>query len=239
MKNWKEQIYTAHLNNAPDAFSVFSYTPERPEVSPLPIENDLTWHDINYQMSHWPVDKQPYLNARYGDYDKSTATWPSQVSHSSLIGVEAKGDVSWNTAYQINSDGNKYRVYLMLLGINQPDAASDIDAYTRGWLYMGSPTNLNGVSYNPDVTGYSKREMVLMKTAGTESCQFTCNPTGAVKNPVFRIDNWIGSGNVTVKVDGKALVSDSDYLSDTVGGSLVIWLNKTISSTFSVEIIPV
>ena len=36
----------------------------------------------------------------------------------------------------------------MLLGINQPDAASDIDAYTRGWLYMGSPTNLNGVSYN-------------------------------------------------------------------------------------------
>lgn len=57
----------------------------------MPIENDLTWHDINYQMSHWPVDKQPYLNARYGDYDKSTATWPSQVSHSSLIGVEAKG----------------------------------------------------------------------------------------------------------------------------------------------------
>ena len=57
VKNWKEQIYTAHLNNAPDAFSVFSYTPERPEVSPLPIENDLTWHDINYQMSHWPVDK--------------------------------------------------------------------------------------------------------------------------------------------------------------------------------------
>ena len=54
------------------------------------------------------------------------------------------------------------RVYLMLLGINQPDAASDIDAYTRGWLYMGSPTNhLNGVSYNPDVTGYSKREMVF------------------------------------------------------------------------------
>ena len=239
VKNWKEQIYTAHLNNAPDAFSVFSYTPERPEVSPLPIENDLTWHDINYQMSHWPVDKQPYLNARYGDYDKSTATWPSQVSHSSLIGVEAKGDVSWNTAYQINSDGNKYRVYLMLLGINQPDAASDIDAYTRGWLYMGSPTNLNGVSYNPDVTGYSKREMVLMKTTGTGSCQFTCNPTGAVKNPVFRIDNWTGSGNVTVKVGGKTLVSDSDYLSDKVGGSLVIWLNKTISSTFSVEIIPV
>ena len=88
----------------------------------------------------------------------------------------------------------------MLLGINQPDAASDIDAYTRGWLYMGSPTNLNGVSYNPDVTGYSKREMVLMR---------------------------------------KTLVSDSDYLSDKVGGSLVIWLNKTISSTFSVEIIPV
>ena len=104
---------------------------------------------------------------------------------------------------------------------------------------MGSPTNLNGVSYNPDVTGYSKREMVLMKTTGTGSCQFTCNPTGAVKDPVFRIDNWTGSGNVTVKVGGKTLVSDSDYLSDKVGGSLVIWLNKTISSTFSVEIIPV
>ncbi|MFR6636446.1 MAG: hypothetical protein ACLURQ_04440 [Bacteroides thetaiotaomicron] len=150
-------------------------TPERPEVSPLPIENDLTWHDVNYQMSHWPVDKQPYLNARYGDYDKSMATWPSQVSHSSFIGVEAKGDVSWNTAYQINSDGNKYRVYLMLLGINQPDAASDIDAYTRGWLYMGGPTNLNGVTYDPNVTGYSKREVVLTKTTGTGSCQFTCN----------------------------------------------------------------
>jgi hypothetical protein len=138
------------------------------------------------------------LNARYGDYDKSMATWPSQVSHSSFIGVEAKGDVSWNTAYQINSDGNKYRVYLMLLGINQPDAASDIDAYTRGWLYMGDPTNLNGVTYDPNVTGYSKREVVLTKTTGTGNCQFTCTPAGAVKNPVFRIDNWTGKSHISM-----------------------------------------
>lgn len=236
VKNWKEQIYTVHLNNAPDAFSVFSYTPERPEVSPLPLENDLTWHDINYQMSHWPVDKQPYLNARNGDYDKSSATWPSQVSHSSLIGVEAKGDISWNSAYQVNADGNKYRAYLMLLGINQPDAVSDIDAYTRGWLYLGNLTNLSGVSFDAGVTGYSKREMVLTKT-GTGSCKFTYNPTGTIKNPVFRIDNWTGSGNVTVKVDGKALVFDDDFLSDKIGDSLVVWLKKTTSTAFSVEIL--
>ena len=86
---------------------------------------------------------------------KSTATWPSQVSlYLSLIG-EASDRFEY-CFIRLIRDGNKYRVYLMLLGINQPDAASDIDAYTRGWLYMGSPTNLNGVSYNPDVTGYSQ-----------------------------------------------------------------------------------
>ncbi|MDR0940332.1 MAG: hypothetical protein LBN29_13490 [Mediterranea sp.] len=238
VKNWSEQIYVAHLNDAPDAFSVFSYTPERPEVSPLPIANDLTWHDVNYQMSHWPVDKQPYLNARHGDYDKSTATWPSQVSHSSLIGVEAKGDVAWNTAYQVNPNGDKYRVYLMLLGISQPGAEADIDAYTRSWLYLDSPTDLEGVTYDPNVTGYSKRELVLAMKADASGCRFACNPAGAIKNPVFRIDGWTGTGRVTLKVDGQLLAPDNDYLSDKIGESLVIWLNKATSSTFSVEITP-
>lgn len=235
VKNWKEQIYTAHLNNAPDAFCVFSYTPERPEVSPLPLENDLTWHDISYQMSHWPVDKQPYLNARNNDYDKSGATWPSQVSHSSLIGIEAKGDISWNSAYQVNKDGNKFRTYLMLLGINQPDASSDIEALTRAWLYTGNLKDLNGLSYDPQVTGYAKREIVLSRTTG-DNCKFTYVPTGTIKNPVFRIDNWSGSGNVTLRADGKELTPDEQYLSDKIGNSLVIWLKTTTSDSFTIEI---
>lgn len=121
-----------------------SYSPNRPEVSPLPIENDLTWHDTDYQMSHWPVDKQPYLSARYGDYDKSNATWKSNISHSSLIGVEAKGGLDWNSHYQLRDNGDKYRVYLMLLGINERNKEQNIHAYTRTWLHHGNFLNLMG-----------------------------------------------------------------------------------------------
>lgn len=235
VKNWEEQIYTAHLVNAPDAFAVFSYSPNRPEVSPLPIENDLTWHDTDYQMSHWPVDKQPYLSARYGDYDKSNATWKSNISHSSLIGVEAKSGLDWNSHYQLRDNGDKYRVYLMLLGINERNKEQNIHAYTRTWLHHGNFSELDGVEYNPSVTGYSKREIVLSSRGGS-NFGFKYAPMGEMKNPVFRIDDWNGKAEIDLTVNGEQLLFNQDYLCDKVDGSLIIWLNKSTSSVISVKV---
>ncbi len=234
VKNWTEQIYTTRLNNAPDAFCVFSYSPGRPEVSPLGIENDLTWHNTTYQMSHWPVDKQPYLYARSGDYDKSMATWPSQVSHSSLIGVEAKGNTAWDEAYQLKPNGDKFRVYLMLLGINQPDATEDLNAAVRSWLCHGTFSGLQSLSYDTAVTGYSKREIVLQRS-GPGKTEFTYNPGGMIKNPVFRIDGWGQAVPSAIKENGNTLVAGNDYACDVTDGSLVVWLNRTTSQPFTLS----
>lgn len=232
---WPEQIYTAHLASAPDAFSVWSYTPERPEVSPLPISVDFDWHWTGYEMSHWPVSKMVYDGAFNGDYDKNMAIWSSQVSHSSLIGIEAKGDTSWGSAYQTRPNGDKYRVYLMLMGIVNPGSNDEVNAYTRSWLYMGEPSNLSGVTFDAATTGYSRRETVL-KSDGSASCAFTMNPSGSVKNPVFRIDGWKGDANVTVTLAGEALTAGTDYLAAKSGGNLVIWVNRTLSGSFRVEV---
>lgn len=235
VKNWSEQIYRARLQSAPDAFSVFSYSSSRPEVSPLPIENDLSWHDTRYQMSHWPVDKQPYLGARDGDYDKSNATWSSQVSHSSFIGVEAKGNTDWSASYQTDPTGRKFRAYLMLLGINQSDASDDVAAHTRGWLEVGTFDNLTGVVFDPTKTGFSKRELVLSRS-GSGSCSFRYSPTGKIKNPVFRIDNWSGSATPIVKLEGVNLAAEDDYICDKISGSLVLWLKKTTDQPINISI---
>ncbi len=226
VQEWSEQIYCARLNSAPDPFCVFSYTEQREEVSPLPICNDFSWHAATYQMSHWPVDKQKYLRVPWDDYDKSYATWPSQVSHSSLIGIEAKGDTSWSNCYQTTDDGYKYRVYLMLLGVVTDDDIQSVDGFTRSWLY-GQITNLQGATLDSDV-GYSQRELGLEATATQIS--FNYKVDGEAINPVFRIDSWMGGQQVEITLDGQGLSANSDYVASIIEGSMVIWFNRTFNS---------
>ncbi len=233
VKRWSEQIYRARLSNSPDAFCVFSFSPDRKEVSPYEICNDFSWHNTTYQMSHWPVDKQKYLLVPNGDYHKSYATWPSQVSHSSLIGIEAKGGTDWNSNYHTNSDGNKYRVYLMLLGVVENDNTSATDNYTCGWLNY-TISNVSGATFDASVTGYSKREIVLNAT--TTNIKFNYSSTGTSKNPVFRIDNWKSNSDVTLKVGDKNLVYETDYLAEVIDGSLIIWFNHEFAGSSSIEI---
>lgn len=236
VRRWPEQIYSAHLNGAPDVFCVFSHTPERPEVSPLPISNDFNWHDTGYQMCHWPVSKIVYDGAFNGDYDKSIAVWESQVSHSSLIGIEATGDTSWNSSYLLNEKGEKYRVYCMLMGIVPSGQSDEIDAYTRGWLYLGNPVKLEGVDFDASTTGYSKRETVLKAKKGIKQCVFTFNAAGTVKNPVFRIDDWEGDSNVGVSLSGESLEKGKGFISAKVDGSLVVWINRSVTGMFDVGV---
>ncbi len=233
---WDEQIYRARLSDAPDVFCAFASPSRYPDVTPLPISLDLSWHDITYQMSHFPVDKQPYLNARYGDYDKSSATWPSQVSHSSLIGIEATGGCDWTSDYDTDDAGRKYRTYLMLFGISLPDDTAGTDASVRAWLADGTFRNLSGVSVPESRSGFDKREMVLERT-GTEECRFEFVPSsGPVRNPVFRIAGWEKAGQVSVTCNGRNLAEGTDCISGVIGGDLVVWLNMTSASAMSVSI---
>lgn len=232
---WDEQIYRVRLNSAPDAFSVFSDPGKYPGSEALPVSLDLSWHDITYQMSHFPVDKQPYLLARYGDYDKSNATWPSQVSHSSLIGVEAKEGCDWTSDYLVDDEGRKYRAYLMLFGIAEADDSGSVDAHVRSWLSCGSLDNLSGVTVPEDVTGYDKREIVLRST-GDASCGFRFVPAGTVRNPVFRISGWTGGDVASLYCNDRELVAFSDYICDIVDGNLVIWMNIETGSPIEIRI---
>lgn len=232
---WDEQIYRARLSDAPDVFCAFASQSRYPDVTPLPITLDLSWHDITYQMSHFPVDKQPYLNARYGDYDKSSATWPSQVSHSSLIGIEATGGCDWTSDYETDTSGRKYRTYLMLFGISLPDDAAGVDASVRAWLSAGTFRNLSGAELPEIRNGFDKREIVLNR-AGTEECSFEFVPSGTVKNPVFRISGWEKTGQVSVKCNGRNLAEGTDCISEVIEGNLVIWLNLTSDAAISISV---
>lgn len=229
---WGEQIYRARLSNSPDVFCVYAEPARYPGSSDLPVSLDLDWHDITYQMSHFPVDKQKYLEVPSGDYTKSNAVWPSQVSHSSLIGIEAKDGLDWQSDYRLDEKGRKFRIYRMLMGISKEDDTDSVNGFVRSWLAPGEFSGLEGLT----LTGqdYSGRETAFM-SEGSGKKVINRNSDAPVKNPVFRIDGW-GTGAVSVTVDGNELENGTDYISDIEDGTLLIWFNRTFNGNSMIEL---
>ncbi len=229
IKTWDEQIYKARLRKSPDFFCVFSYNPQRLATAPLPIENDLTWHNTTYLFSHWPVDKQKYLGVRKGNYSSSRATWPrGQVSHSSFIGIETKEGTDWQFDYRVDDMGRKYRTYLMLFGMVPPDRDKQIKAHARTWLFEGSIDQLEGLSYAADQHNYAQRELVLKcQKKPMNAVSLRINPVARMRNPVLRISEW-GSAVCELYADGKLLELGRDYLCDYVGDDLLLWINREL-----------
>lgn len=229
---WGEQIYRARLSNSPDVFCVYPDPAKYPGVADLPVALDLDWHNITYQMSHFPVDKQKYLEVPSGDYSKSNALWPSQVSHSSLIGIEAKSGLDWQDNYSLDNKGRKFRIYRMLMGISAADDMDSVNGFVRSWLAPGVFSDLEGLT----LTGqeYSGRETVFL-SAGDGDKTICLKAEAGVRNPVFRIDGW-GTSGVSVSVNGKEFVQGSDYVSAIEGDSMLIWFNAFFSGDNRIEL---
>lgn len=231
---WNEQIYCARLKNAPDIFCVFPSPDKYPGSSDLPVSIDLSWHNTIYQMSHFPVDKQKYIEARNGDNSKSNALWPSQVSHSSLIGIEAKEGTEWNDRYRIDRHGRKYRIYRMLFGISPEDERETINEFTRSWLSPGRFEHLEGLSM-PEMS-YSKREIVF-RSEGIGAKRIEFSTEEAIRNSVFRIEGW-SSSDVRIVCNGKQLEEGRDYLAVQQHDSLLIWFNFRFQKKNVIKLIP-
>lgn len=232
---WGEQIYRARLKNSPDAFCVYPDSRRYPGTSDLPASIDLDWHDTGYQMSHFPVDKQKYLEVRNGDYTKSGATWPSQVSHTSFIGIEAKHSTDWQSDYRTDEQGRKYRVYMMMFGIVARDDVNSLNASVRSWLSYGNVVDPVGVevSQQPD---YGKKEITLRCLPGADVKSFALNPASEIRNPVILLENWGGSLPESVTLSGQALSEGVDYLCAVEDGELLLWFNRSFSGKSVFEI---
>ena len=230
---WNEQIYRARLKNSPDPFCVFPNTIYK-NVSDLSPTIDLGWHGTGYEMSHFPVDKQKYLRVNYDDFSKSFSTWHSQVSHTSLIGVEAKQGTDWTSDFRLDSKGRKYRIYQMMLGIVEPDDENSINGFIGSWLSpcVGSAEGMTLAT----VQNYDKREITLdcRATSGVRSITFS--PDSKIKNPVFLIREWKGKAPESLQLGETRLVAGTDFITHLESGNLLLWLNinldKKVTLTF-------
>lgn len=216
VKAWTEQIYTINLKNAPAPFCVFSFNNSRnPQTAPLAITPEFTWHQTTYQMSHFPIDRQPYLT----DYDKSIATFPSQVSHSSVIGIEAYDGTDWGSDYQLDTDGRKFRVYISLFGLNTE--VDDVSRHATTWLFDGSANVTSPYIYKG--VDYKEKTLVFQSTA---SGRLEVDLSKSVSYPTIKLEG-VKLTNPSVKVGGASVVG---AIAKVVDNDTYVYIPQTIDS---------
>ncbi|MDR1652171.1 MAG: hypothetical protein LBS01_00705 [Prevotellaceae bacterium] len=222
VKAWQEQIYTVNLNNAPNPFCVFAYSQNNKQTAPLAITPEFTWHNTHYQMSHFPTDRQPYLNG----YDKSMADFPSQISHSSVIGIEAMENTDWTDDYLTDTNGRKYRVYISLIGLDM-DKNNIAAQYTQTWLYKGTVQTSENCEFKE--MDYAEKTFVLSKKAeGICNVVFSKN----IINPVLKFEN-ADLSNLNLKIDNRSF---TDIITEKRGNDFYIFINKKIEAGSLIQI---
>ena len=235
--NYDQIIMSAHYNNGPDVFLVYNNNVSYTTNDGYQLEGRVSWHCPSLNFSHWPVNRQPYGR---NTNDPSTKSLPYHKFDASSNALGSFGRYllgqDWSANYKINSDGRKYRDYIMLVGINEPNNYTTLRKKTQTWLEPGLV-----VSNNPNIhyKGASYAEKVIQFEAeeGESSWKFLVSPSGnyTILNPVFKCNNWSGSAGVTVRVNGDAI---SGFRSALVDNQLLVWIEDEFSENTSFEILP-
>ena len=124
-------ILAAHFKNHPDVFEVFNDNPTVPSTyAGNAINIYKTWHNINYAMSHWPVNKEQY----HTDAFKSSTTWDEQIKHSSIVGAGIYGGTDWNDNYKTDENGRKYREWYSFISLSEKGRLNEAKLKTEKWL---------------------------------------------------------------------------------------------------------
>ncbi|MGE5496745.1 MAG: T9SS type A sorting domain-containing protein [Syntrophothermus sp.] len=239
IEGWDQMISIHHFKNSPDVFNVFSNTGNTQLYSGYRATTDISWHSYDYQMSHWPVNKEPYQESF-----KSNTSWTAQVSHSSLSGVEHWNDGTdgyrWTNNFKSASDGRKYREWVSLIGLNDQYDNKSLADKTSSWLFPAAVA-LTGTQ-NAAFAGYdySKKETQIQCTTSDKHIYFSIDPLqsrNTAVNPVIRLKDF-GKFDELVYMNNSLLRKGSDYESTITGSDLLIWLEKTFSGPAAFEIKP-
>jgi hypothetical protein len=234
---WREFVSVAHFRDAPDAFCVFSNGPDLPErLRPYPVRFDLSWHGTGYQMAHWPVGLEPYQEP-----DKTHATWPAQVSHTSLIGAGVWDGTDWTDRFEVDARDRRFRQWVSLVGLHEPGDADGIAARAQAWLNAGTVTMRDdaarflGVDHARREMRFEVREDAISAGRGVRFALDTSGHGRPVANPVFAISSW-GQRPIGVTLNGRTLSAGTEYRVAYEGGAAIVWLNATVSGTADVAI---
>lgn len=225
--DWEQVIQVVHLKEEPDVFCVFSTDPQVPETyAGYPICYEIAWQSVNGRHSHWPVNLRPYTGA-----SGSGGTWEAEVSHSCLIswGVHDRESTEWDDNYKVNTEGRKYRDWVSLIGLVDDGDLKEVRERCRSWLFPGEVKMIDESCrfVENDVKG---KALVFESENGKNQCHFAVEPgeEGSVLvNPAFIIKNWRAGSSVIIEVNGDDLGREN-YISDTEGNSLLLWVKKMV-----------
>jgi len=127
-------ILAVHLKDHPDLVNAFSDNSSYHETyAGDPITYYKTWHDQDFTMSHWPINKEPY----YTDAFKSVNTWREQIKHTSLAGagVYENNSSEWIRNFEIDSvDDRAFREFISYMSLSPKGNLEESKNNVKKWL---------------------------------------------------------------------------------------------------------
>jgi hypothetical protein len=226
--DWKQQILAVHLTDGPDVFCVFSTDPKVPETfSGYKIRYENAWQRPDINPVHWPVNKRPYTRLF-----SSGGTWDAEVSHACLLSWGVKDGIEWVDNFKVDQRGRKYREWVSLIGLNEPNDLESLQNKTRSWLFPGDiiVKDKTGKFIKID---YQKKTIVFELLDDSDLCNFTLekseNSDGVI-NPVIEVQFWGTNQVKSVQIDGVE-IQKSKYRTDlSKSGRLLLWVDGTLKA---------
>ncbi len=226
--DWKEQILIVHFKEDPDVFCVWSHNPEIPETySGYPIRYENAWQNPNIKCVHWPVNKRPYTSA-----SSSGGTWKAEVSHACLLSWGIRDGIEWEDHYQTDERGRKYREWISLIGLNEPENQQALLDKIQSWLFKGQ-VKVGSQGSEFVHKDYGDNAFVLKTRSDIKEIVFNIIPrehSSPIINPVIRIHDWGKSFIANISLDDEKLTKDQYRYTLLDNHDLLIWLRVRLKS---------
>lgn len=242
LEKWNQLLAVQHLNSV-DAYGVFNneLTEEFIDGGTTPgilTSVEISWHNMGHHFGHWPVNLEHWwvVNENSGEpnYHATTALWPEMVTHTSSCGVESWYENKWESHYKTNEVGRKYREWVSLIGLSEPNDYEGMRNNTAAWL---KPGNVRLLNQNCVFTGVNYREKVLeFEAVGNGQCCFSIKPEISMVNPCIRIKKR-DSIPSSISIDGFELKKEVDFEAEVVMGDILIWIKKTFKNEAVIKIL--
>lgn len=220
--DWKQQILAVHLTNGPDVFCVFSTDQALPETySGYKIRYENAWQRPDINPIHWPVNKRPYTRPF-----SSPGTWDAEVSHACLLSWGVRDGIDWIDQYKLDQRGRKYREWVSLIGLNEPDNFESLKDKTRSWLFPADIVT-DGKVFVFKGVDVKQKLMKFDLTSDSDTCEFRIdkgiNPAGII-NPAIEISSWGSIPLGQVQLNGQLLPLNLYRSHVTSEGRLLLWI---------------
>lgn len=223
--DWQEGIMRMNLKDRSQPFLVWS---RREDLLPDFDAAFLTWQfpnsDVRYNLgAHWPVTDVPVDLYNIVSTDKPYHSWSGWI-------------------HVISDKGKQPNVWTHLLGstTEDNDHLKDIAA---SWLYPAEVEILKGgfgfKEYDAEQMAYIFYKTGRQKNQGLKF-RLTSDKREKIVNPVFVLKDVQNTMEVRLKLEGRELTPDGfryTWLNDSDATQLLIWMDRVINKTSTIEII--